>query len=543
MSYSSRTRDRYDAAAVRFLGGLQARTLSTSGDDAAFKLGRRETAQKRNPISRDGNSQIASSDPLMTNRIREGYLNIPIVKRATNLFRDLIVASGVQTFVDPFDWSFGFDLKRRDDDEFLHSLNVALELDEKFQRWADNPRFCDVAGKRCLLEIQRLTITEQAMTGDALVLLGKPADSSSPVPWALQLVEKEQVDVSRDRDYGPDADFGGIDTAIVNGFVVDRKGRELGVWLYDVHPYGHLSRNRESSLVRSGGYFHLFSSYRPSQHHGATWLHGLGQIAIDRDRWTEAELRKAIKQSLIALVHKSKTPHLPIFGIDDLENFADQLLDNAQEVRMGDSPLAQTIHEDEDLQLIESNAPNNHADKFVDMLDHDAASAVDLSYYSMTGQFGKTNYTGFRGASNLENAQIKPLQELFANYFIRPMRQRWNRDAVSFGHIEQLSAADLRGESERWARVVCIGGGRHLIDPDKETEASISQMRSGLSNLMIEAAKQSKHWVHLLRGIAITNRVLDSLDLVLDFGKGNGGNAETTTTSKKKETANGGSKE
>lgn len=522
---------RNDAAATEFLGHLANRTEiegTTRVRDSAFKLGRLEKAQPRQPVRRSGDSEIKSS-PIMQDRVRESFLNVPMVKRAADLMRDLIVGSGVQTFLDPIDWSFGFDLKRRPESDLVHALNVSLEMDEKFVQWSQTPRWCDVQGKRTWVEQQRLAINDEVLTGDSVVMYG-PAPADSPIPWAVLLIEKEQIDTSKDRDFGKLKEFGGIETAVVHGFVIDRYGRELGCYIYDVHPNGVLMAARDSRFIPITSYQHVFSSYRPSQNVGATWLHALGQPAIDLDRWKESELRKAIKQSLVAMIHKSETPDKPSFGMDDLEGFATEVYNAATEIRLGDSPLASTIGMNEAVELVESKAPTDGASAFVDMLEHDGAASVNLSYYSMTGQFGKSNYTGFRGASNLEAAQVIPLQYLFAQGLVRPIRQRWNRDAVAFGHIVQLSAKEMAEDLSRWTNVDCIGAGRFLIEPDGETNASLTMMRSGLSSLKYEAGRMGKDWKKLLRDNSIVNTVAGLLGVVLDFSKGNGGQAVGTTT-------------
>jgi lambda family phage portal protein len=522
-----------DAAATAFFSGLSAGRFS---GDSSFKLGRIEKAQPRHPIRRSGDAEILSSNPIMQDRVRESYLNVPLVKRAADLIRDFVVGTGVQTFLDPIDWSFGFDLKRRPDEDLLHSLNVALEMDEKFADWADNSQFCDVQGKHCYAEMQRLAISDEVLTGDSIVMYG-PAAADSPIPWALLLIEKEQIDTGKDRDFGKVREFGNIETAVVHGFVIDRVGRELGCYIFDVHPNGVLSYARDSRFIPKANYHHIFSSYRPSQNVGATWLHALGQPAIDLDRWKEAELRKAIKQSLVAMVHKSKTPDQPSFGIDDLESFASEVLNAATEIRLGDSPLASTIGTDESVELLESKAPNDGAAMFVDGLEHDGAAAVNLSYYSMTGQFGKTNYTGFRGASNLEAAQIIPLQYIFAQTLVRPVRQRWNRDAVALGHIDQLSPKQMLENVSRWSNIDCIGAGRFLIEPGGETDAALTMMRSSLSSLKYEAGKLGRDWKVLLRERRVIEHCASILGITLDFSKGNGGNGQVATPAKTKQTA------
>jgi hypothetical protein len=293
-----------DAAATAFFSGLSAGRFS---GDSSFKLGRIEKAQPRHPIRRSGDAEILSSNPIMQDRVRESYLNVPLVKRAADLIRDFVVGTGVQTFLDPIDWSFGFDLKRRPDEDLLHSLNVALEMDEKFADWAQNPKWCDVQGKRSWVELQRLAINDEVLTGDSVVMYG-PAPSDSPIPWAVLLIEKEQIDSSKDRDFGKLTEFGNIETAVIHGFVIDRNGREIGCYITMCILTGFWRPLEIQSLSPPPIIITCFRLTAPVNMSGRP---GFTPWGNRRSTWIdggEAELRKAIKQSLVAMVHKSKTP-------------------------------------------------------------------------------------------------------------------------------------------------------------------------------------------------------------------------------------------
>jgi hypothetical protein len=226
---------------------------------------------------------------------------------------------------------------------------------------------------------------------------------------------------------------------------------------------------------------------------------------------------------------------MPSFGIDDLEGFATEVLNAATEIRLGDSPLASTIGTDESVvNCWRSKAPNDGAanrsstwagtrwrglGEFV-LLLHDRANSANRTIRDSVER------------ANLEAAQIIPLQyHIRSKDWFRPMRQRWNRDAVAFGSYrcncppkEMLPKTSQVGGSN----VDCIGAGRFLIEPDGETNASLTMMRSSLSSLKYEAGKMGQGLEEVyLRDMSIVNEHCASIlgVITLDFSKGNGGQA------------------
>lgn len=509
-----------DKQATEFLGQLaEQHSVEATGGNESYRLGRLDKATRRHqPYYRSGDAAIIDSSDLMNRRTRDMYLNNGLFKRATDVLRDLVVGTGLHTYADPIDHTFGWDLMSRKDEDLIESLDYALEADDEFDEWAKDPEQCDVAGKLSFYDMQSLAMSENMVVGDILFLKRTVRGGDSRVPLQYQVIEREQIDSSKQRAEHPQA------IRVADGFEFDRFGRELGCWLYDVHPYDqHVAMNSYTSVfIPASRYLHVYRPGRPSQGIGATWHHAMGQPMVDRDKYTETEMRAAVKAALLCLVANVKNPGSAGLGMDhDEQDYS------AQEIALGVSPIAAQLGTDEKVQVVESSRPNKDAEPFFRILDHDIAAASNLSYYSLTGRFNETNYGGFRGALNLEDSQVKPVQQWLAKSLVLPVRRQWNAMAAAMGIFQTMSVAKIQKERRRFNRFDVIGPGRFLLDSDNETKGAAAEMRGGFTTLKIQCAQRSQHWIRVLRQRYIENRLARDFGLQLDYGNGGGGSLST----------------
>ena len=505
-------------------GGIRGASSGWSNawrNSEAYRIARVDDATRDfDPPARSADSEISESSDRMNRRIRETYLNSPYTRKAVHLLRDLVVGRGLQAFSDPIDSSFGWDFKRRDESELLDSLDYALESDEVFQSWADDPNQCDVGGRLSWFQMLSMCITENAQVGSVLIL--RSERGRGPIPLQFQLIEKEQIDCYRVKP-----EFG---ERVVDGFELDRQGRELGVWLFDVHPHDYhntaVGASWKSQFIPARRYYHIFKPYRPSQSIGAPWVHAMAQPTIDLESYKGSELAAAIKQSLVALAHYLEDPDPAQLGmaVDRVSG-----RETRRAVSMGRNPKAAVLGINERLEMVESNRPNSNAAPFLDMFTRDLANAIDVSQYSLSGDFSKTNYGGFRGALNLEHLQTVPLQDWLGRSVVLPVRQEVNRWMLANGMLRSMSARQFIREEKRLQRFDVVGPGRFFLDFDKEVEGAISSMRAGLGTLKHWCALQGFHWIKVLRQISLENKIAKVLGVVLDHSKGQGGERSTST--------------
>jgi lambda family phage portal protein len=501
--------------------------LSASVASAGYRWGRhdRRTAEYM-PAHRSGDAAIWESDELMSRRIRDQVRNEPQAKKVRDVLEDLIVGGGLLTFADPF---VGVtNLRGLTRDALDGFLNYALEADDLFEEWFCDKEQFDVAGKRTGPEVQRMLLGETVERGGCLLVRSMSDEPGRLVPLCYQIVEYDELDHSHDRPAGPGQN------KIIHGIELDSRNRAVAFNIYDSHPFDDFSSSQiagKSSRVKAERVIHSALFRRPSQSLGVSFLAALGQPSFDRDKFVSSEITAAAKSALLLLVHKMKNLRAGanmglLDGTSDTDPYGNETM------KLGTSPVALKIGPDDDVKVIEGSRPNDKADSFIDILDHDMAGAVGLSYYSLTGKYANTSFTSARAATLAEDCHIRPLQNWFAGLVALPIRREFHRQAIALGLLTTVSPRDYVANPRRYGRFDAIGPGRDLLDPDNETNATIGLMRSCLTTLKNACAKRGLHWIRVLRQIALENHVLDVLDIALDLSKGQGGQTVGNTRSK-----------
>lgn len=495
---------------------LQAQT------DEYFRFARVDRrTRKFQPAHKSYDAAIYESHDLLTRRVRDQVANNGIFKRAVEVLNDITVGPGMLTFADPFPAKLNFDEK-----EIRPLLEYALESDDLFEEWAEDPDQFDVAGKQSLYDVHRLAFSECGTVGDALLLRCYRPGRDRITPLCYQVIEREQLDTGMDRP----ATAG--QNKIVNGIELDSVGRPVAYHIFDAHPYDQHTASSGTFLSRpvpAARVLHLYLFNRPSQSCGISWLHAMAQSAFDRDKYLDCELRAAAKGALLAVVANLKNPERATLGLSDDDDAADGY--GNPEVVLGSDPLAVQLHEDEKVEVVESNRPNANAAPFISMIDHDLACASGLSYYRLTGRYESTSYTAVRGAHLDDDAHIKPLQGWFGRRLAVPIRREFNRGVAAAGLLRTVTPAEFERNYRQLQRFDAVGAGRDLLDPTAELDASVGKLRAGLSTLKDECGKRQRHWIRILRQKALENQVAGSFGVVLDFSKGQGGQVEKTTSS------------
>lgn len=488
------------------------------------------------PDAMSGDAAIYESHDLMHRRVRSETVNNSQIKKIVESLTDLIVGTGIQTFSSPFDpWMIDLSAASLEESINLASLSeglrFALEADDWFEEWYMDPKQFDAAGKLSGADMQRLAMSECVQVGSVLLLRCQRNEPGRITPLCYQIIERDQLDIDKDRPAAPNQN------KIVNGVEVDSFGREVAFHIYDAHPHDQFtpfSGTFKSSRVPASRVIHLFMFRRPSQTVGATWMDAVGQNSFDRDKFIGSEIAAAAKAALLTLIAKRENPNTGNLGLEDGEESDSDIYGN-EEVRLGSSPIAVEVGIEEDVKMIESVRPNDTANNFVNILDHDAAAGGGVSYYQLTGRFDDTNYTGFRGALLSEDMHIRPLQGWFSRQVVLPIRRQFNLQAAAAGLYSTITPEEFRRETRRYQRFDAISSGRQLLDIKEETEGALAKLRGGLTTLKIECAREGLHWIKVLFQKAIEARVTSAIGLTLDHSKGEGGKVEQKQETKKRD--------
>lgn len=517
----------------------------------AYRLARRDRPREHyQPHGYSGDAAIIGSHDLMNRRTRDLARNTPQAKQIVRSLVNLIVGGGVQTYAWPFApgemLQISTELESLQSGELGPRLAYALESDDLFEQWANDPKQFDAEGRLNWPEVQRMLMGESALVGNGLLVRSFTRDYEL-VPLQYQLIEREQLDQSQDR---PAANG---QNKIVGGVEMDDRNRVVAYHLYLDHPHeffglGQSALYGAGAPISEGGrrqritadrVIDLALFHRPSASLGVSWLDASGQPLWDRDSYMESEIRTAAVDAVFAFVAKLKDAEkYGGLGFDD--GLPDDDGYGNRQYKVGHSPVAMTVGVEESIEMVRPTRPNKDAPAFLGVVDRDIATGAGLSYFTLTGDYTGANFTSTRGAKLDEELTIKPLQAWFATHVALPVRKEFNAIAAASGLLKSISPAEFRQNQRTYQRFDAVGAGRDLLDPFKEGEARTTRLRTCLSTFKEECAKSGKHWIRVLMQIAIERKVADLFGVGLDFSKpgaGGPGEGEKSTDQQSEEIA------
>jgi lambda family phage portal protein len=494
----------------------------------AYRLARRDRPREHHqPQPYSGDAAILGSHNLMNRRTRDLVRNTAQGKRIRQALPDLVVGTGIQTFSWPFLPSELFEivteLETLQDGELGPRLQFAMESDDLFDEWSGDPKQFDAEGRLSRMDMERLAFGECVTVGSCLIVRTFRKDYDL-VPLAYQLIEREQLDESRDRPASPGKN------KIAGGVEFDAGNRTVAYHVYVDHPHdsiGIATGATHRKRIPAERVIDVTLFDRPSSALGASWYDATGQTTWDRDSYVDSEIRSAAIDAAFAFMAKlTDGAKYGAWGFDD-DNDDDDDYGN-REFKLGHSPTAVILDKDEELDMIRETRPNKDAPAFLKMLDRDQAGGVGISYYTLTGDYASTNFSSTRAAKLDEDLHIAPLQRWFATHVALRIRREFNAMAAAGGLFRSVRPRIFRDAYRTYQRFDAIGNGRELLDPYKEGQARTERLRTGISTFKEECAKRGQHWLRVLMQRAIETKVTQIFGVSLDFSGGGGGPPNAT---------------
>lgn len=505
----------------------------------AYRLARRDRPREHyQPHGYSGDTAIIGSHDLMHRRTRDLVRNTAQAKRIISAIVDLVIGTGMQTYAWPFASSELFEtvteIESLQGGELGPRLQYALESDDLFDQWANDPEQFDAEGRLSWPEMQRMLMSESALVGDGLLVRSFRKDFSI-VPLAYQIIEREQLDQTKDRL----ATKG--HNKIVGGKEFDSNNRCVAYHVFLDHPHdafgigqsgmfgagASIAVGERRQRIPAGRVIDLALFHRPSASLGVSWLNACGQAIWDRDSYMDSEIRSAAIDAVFAFVARlNDAEQHGALGFED--GLDDDDAKGNRQFKVGHSPVASVIGTEESLEMVRATRPNKDAPTFIKLLDHDISGATPLSYYSLSGNYESTNFSSSRAAKLDEDLRIKPIQNWFATTVALRVRREFNAIAAASGQFKSVSPSEFRKNQRTYQRFDAIGNGRDLLDPFKEGEARTARLRTGISTFKEECARVGKHWIRVLMQKAVEERVAGMFGVDLDFSKAGNG---TTTSS------------
>lgn len=397
-------------------------------------------------------SELLTSLRPLRNRSRQLCRDNDYAKAAVRVFVNNVVGKG---------FSFQSQVKKKRGDKHDEVVNTAIE--ELWDEWTQ-AKYCHTAGKLSFSEIERLIIKSLVESGEVLIRKVRKAFDGSPVPFALEVIEADQlVD-----EYTSGQGTSGL---IRMGVEVDEWQRPIAYWLYPHHPgdYQFQASSVGSRLLRvpSSEILHIFITERPGQTRGVPWFHSAMLRLRNVGGYEEAELVAARAQA--AVMGFIQSPDGELFG-DGVEG--------SQRLTSLEPGAIEMLAPGETFAGFAPTRPNMGFDPFIRNMLRAVAAGIGLSYESLSRDYSNTSYSSARTALLDERDNYRILQDWLIKCFYRPIYYEWLEYAVMSGALK-LPGYELNPRFYRKSRWTARGW--QWVDPEGEVAAYKEAIKAGLT--------------------------------------------------------------
>jgi lambda family phage portal protein len=445
----------------RALGSIGLQRRRSSGFATGYagaKVGGVHADWIMGPVSADALARYDMAT--LRNRARELVINDPVAASIPKLYSENIVGE------------HGFTLQALIGNS-RKSVNagVSLRVETAFYEWAED--FCTVDGQQSFVDVQTMAAENEPVDGEFLARLVRGYDN--PHGFALELLDPDQLDHTLNRVL-PNGN------EIRMGVEVDRWRRPVAYHLLKRHPSERASR--DYNVIPAAEIVHLYEAVRPQQTRGITKLAPVILNVKMLSGGREAVL-VAMRAAACNSVMFETDPNVePPTGTDeqaytiptDLEPGAGYQLPPGMKASFNSPPFADSAF-----------------DPFEKGILRTTASALRVSYASLSGDVTQASYGSQRAALLPEQAAWRKAQRRFNRKFLTPVYRAWVESAILTGALAVDSF-----EPRRYWEVAWHARPFEWIDPLKDAEAEDTKVGMGVQTLTRIANEQGDDFTKLV---------------------------------------------
>lgn len=380
------------------------------------------------------------------------------------------------------------------------STRQQTATEEVWNAWAE---VCDADGALDFYGLQALIMRTVIESGECLIRF-RPRRLSDglPVPFQLQVLEPDFIDTSRQETYG-DGSYS------MDGIKFDRLGRRVAYWLYDRHPGDNramMVAGISSREVPASEIMHIFDKLRPGQDRGVPWFAPVILRLRDLADYDEAEIvRKKVEACLAAFVEQTPGGDQRPLGTGVVSSPNTNGTSGTTRRESFEPGMIAYMQAGEAVKFTDPT-PSGGYGEYMGVQLHAIAAGLGVTYEQLTGDLSQVNYSSYR-AGNLEfRALVERLRwQLMINQFCAPVWKRFMSVGFASGALRR---PDVRAE---W-----VAPPWQSIDPVKEADAALTEMRTGGKTLRDYLTEKGKDFTEWLEETTATNAALDAAGIVLD---------------------------
>lgn len=346
--------------------------------------------------------------------------------------------------------------------------------------------------------MQALGVRSLIENGEYLLRrIDRPRSFKLPVPFQLQFMEPDYLDVSQDRAI-PEGNI------IIGGIEHDRQGRRVAYWLHTEHPGSARVFTRlapRSVRVPADQITHVYEPRRFDQVRGISWFAPALIRLRHLDEYDEAELvRKKIEACFVAFVSTDAEGIDETLGQTKAEKTPDG--ERIETFEPGQIHYSTTPRQ---VQFGEPKAVGGYPE-YVRVQDRRCAAALSMTYELWTGDLSQVNFSSARMGVLQFRARVRQVQ----NTVLIPK----GCDPVWNWFVDHGQAAGLLPMRTIWSRWAPPQW--ESVQPLDDATEEMMRARTGSLSMPEALAKRGYDWMETLDEIEQWNTELDRRGIRLD---------------------------
>lgn len=456
--------------------------------------------------SKSANADIWADITTLRNRSRDVIRNNDYARGVIGKLVDNVVYLGI---------SFQAQVKQvknpTANDDRINNL-----IETNFKAWAEQKLWCHTAGQLDFVGIQQLVMRSTLESGEVFIRKVKQSFSGSPVPFALEIIEADQLAEDHNVVYGGNQ--------IIMGIEVNSWQRPVAYWFYKNHPgdtpltsplkggtWGVGSRDMQR--IPATEIIHLYLSDRPNQARGLPLLYStLLRLKNVGDYEESEQLAAKLAACIMAMITSPYSDLLKEPEGDNGDLPADERFEPG---------VMRYLAPGESMEAFDPKRPNANLVAFIEQQLRASGAGVGVSYETVSNDYSKTNYSSSRLSLITARDRYKVLQVWFATNFLKeviygnPESDGWLDMAVLAG---VLNFPDYELRPQRYRATKWQFRGWAWVDPHKEVKATLDSLAGGMTSLTDFYAEQGKDFEESVKVIAREREMLKQLGIEVNFG-------------------------
>jgi lambda family phage portal protein len=454
-------------AMLAFSGGYHGGSLS------------RQTMAGFLPANLDADTSLSPALPLLRSRSRDLARNSPVALGALNTMVTNVIGTGLslQCHLEP-------EALGLTQDQVSAWQTKTQRL---FRIWAESTD-CDATRTQSFYELQSLAFRSLLESGDVFALMPN-LQRQGRDHLAVQLIEADRIS-------NPD---NGIDSGkLIGGIRQDDWGAPVTYYVCNRHPGAFLATDAPKwqpvpafgANTGRRNILHLFERRRPGQSRGIPYLAPVIEPLKQLARYTDAELQAAVVAGAFAVFIKmDPNAFQDIFDDTGRTQYLASSMgwNGSYPVGGMEGPgKAVNLLPGESIEASNPGRPNAEFDPFVQAILRQIGVALELPFEVLIKHF-QSSYSAARAALLDAWRLFRTRREIFSTQFCQPIYEEWLYWEIASGRISApgyLVDPTLRAlyNCAQW-----VGDGPGSIDPEKEVNAAILRIDTGISTLSSES--------------------------------------------------------